>query len=102
MVEPGHPPAILTGRCAMVKQQRQQKVRRRKPAARPAGVGLPLIRPDTAGIDIGSMEIFVAVSPDRDPEYVRSFGTFTVDLHRLIQWLRDCGVGSVAMESTGV
>jgi len=33
---------------------------------------------------------------------VRSFGTFTGDLHRLADWFQQCGVRTVAMESTGV
>jgi transposase len=33
---------------------------------------------------------------------VRSFRTFTVELHRLADWLTACGVTTVAMESTGV
>ena len=32
----------------------------------------------------------------------RSFATFTHDLLRLADWLRECGVTHVAMESTGV
>lgn len=63
---------------------------------------LPVIRPDTAGIDVGSMEMFVAVAADRAEECVRRFGTFTSDLEELIKWLQECGVKSVAMESTGV
>jgi transposase len=43
-----------------------------------------------------------AVGPDQDPEPVRSFGTFTGDLHRLADWFEKCGVRTVAMESTGV
>lgn len=79
----------------------RKKGQRRKPS-KAATVGLPVIRPDTAGIDVGSMEMFVAVAPDRDEENVRSFGSFTADLQRLIGWLQECGVTSVAMESTGV
>jgi hypothetical protein len=33
---------------------------------------------------------------------VRKFRTFTADLHRLADWLVQCGVKTVAMESTGV
>jgi transposase len=33
---------------------------------------------------------------------VRRFGTFTVDLDALADWLMDCGVTTVAMASTGV
>ena len=60
------------------------------------------VRADAAGIDIGSQEIAVAVPPDRDPEPVRTFPTFTVDLESLADWLEQCGVRTVAMESTSV
>ena len=46
-------------------------------------VSLPVIEPNAAGIDVGSTEIFVAVPADRDPEPIRCFPTFTVDLERL-------------------
>ena len=55
-----------------------------------------------AAIDIGATLNVAAVGPDRDPEPVRSFGTFTADLHRMADWLESCGVTTVAMESTGV
>lgn len=64
--------------------------------------GLKVIHPDAAGLDIGSAEIWAAVSPDRTSEAVRKFGTFTPDLHALADWLAICGVDTVAMESTGV
>ena len=43
-----------------------------------------------------------AVRADRTPEPLRSFGTFTADLHRLVDWFTQCGVESVVMESTSV
>jgi transposase len=64
--------------------------------------GLPTIYPCAAGMDIGAEEIVVAVPPDRDPEPVRAFRTFTPDLHALVAWLVACGIDTVAMESTGV
>jgi transposase len=64
--------------------------------------GLSLTHPNAAGIDIGSASHFVAVPPDRDDEPVREFASFTTDLERLADWLRQCGVDTVAMESTGV
>ena len=63
---------------------------------------LPVMRPNAGGIDIGATEIFVAVPADRDTETVRSFPTFTEDLHTLADWLKQCRVDTVAMESTGV
>ena len=63
---------------------------------------LPVMRPNAAGVDIGATEILVAVPADRDAESVRSFPTFTEDLHALADWLQQCRVDTVAMESTGV
>lgn len=58
---------------------------------------------NAAGIDIASGIHFVAVPKDRDPEnHVRSFGAFTADLHGIADWLRECQISTVAMESTGV
>ncbi len=63
---------------------------------------LPVLYPDTAGIDIGSKSHFVAVPSDRDSNSVREFLTFTNDLHKMIQWLKDCRIKTIIMESTGV
>src|SRR5574337_1750137 len=63
---------------------------------------LSITHPNAAGIDIGSASHFVAVPPDRDDEPVREFNSFTIELHRLADWLDACGVDTVAMESTGV
>jgi len=58
--------------------------------------------PDAAGIDVGANEIWVAVAPDRTEQPVRRFGAFTRELKAIVQWLRNCGIVTVAMESTGV
>jgi hypothetical protein len=63
---------------------------------------LPILHLDAAGIDVGASELFVAVSADRDPQPVRSFPTFTRDLNALADWLQQCGIRSVGMESTSV
>ncbi len=55
-----------------------------------------------AATDVGATLHVAAVGPECDPEPVRSFGTFTGDLHRLADWLERCGVRTVAMEGTGV
>jgi transposase len=64
--------------------------------------GLSLTHPNAAGIDIGSASHWVAVPPHLDEQPVREFASFTADLQTLAQWLRKCGVDTVAMESTGV
>jgi transposase len=66
-----------------------------------------------AGIDVHAAVHFVAVSPEdvpagfvnRDgklPVGVRKFSSNTGDLEAIAAWLKDCGVTTVAMESTGV
>lgn len=76
--------------------------RRRRSAALPPE--LKHIHLNAAGIDVGAEAHFVAVSPSRDLDGkdVREFGAFTVDLCALADWLTQCGIETVAMESTGV
>ena len=63
---------------------------------------LPVVEANAAGVDIGATEVFVAVPADRDPQPIRCFATFTADLQRLADWLEQCQIRTVAMESTGV
>lgn len=63
---------------------------------------LKRIQPDAAGIDCGATSHWVAVAADHDPQPVREFATTTPELHRLADWLVQCGIKTVAMESTGV
>ena len=60
------------------------------------------IHSDAAGIDLGSRFHVVAVAPGRDAEPVRTFQSFTQDLHRLADWLKTVEITTVVMESTGV
>src|SRR4051794_34117821 len=55
-----------------------------------------------AAIDIGATLHVAAVGPDHDPEPVRTFGTFTDDLHRMADWFAACGIETIVMESTGI
>ena len=66
------------------------------------GPRLAVTNPNAAGIDIGCASHYVSVPADRDDEPVREFKSFTVDVHKLADWLDACGVDTVAMESTGV
>ncbi len=74
----------------------------RKNRTRPLPAPLQNVHLNAAGIDIGSEAHWVAVPPDADPKPVRKFGTFTADLQQLAAWLKQCGVETVVMESTGV
>jgi transposase len=63
---------------------------------------LTTINAAAAAIDIGSKMHMAAVDPACADNPVRSFGTFTRDLHQLADWFQSCGVTTIAMESTGV
>ena len=60
---------------------------------------LEVVNPRCAGIDVGSRSHFVAVGQDLND--VREFGVYADDLTQICQWLKEKGVTSVAMESTG-
>ena len=60
------------------------------------------VHPAAAAIDIGATVHVAAVGSNCDKEPVRTFRTFTADLHRLADWFSECGIKTVAMELTGV
>ena len=65
--------------------------------------GLPLMRADVAGIDIGSERHWVcAPTPDGNGREIADFGATTAELIRMAEWLQARRVQSAAMESTGV
>ena len=79
----------------------------------PASESLRLTNAHAAGIDVHAAVHFVAVPPaavpadsnnpdPQMPRHVRRFGACTPDLELLADWLKACGITSVAMESTGV
>ncbi len=65
--------------------------------------GLPVIRRNVAGIDLGSEQHWVcAPTLDGSGREIASFGATTSELMRMAEWLKARQVESVAMESTGV
>lgn len=64
--------------------------------------GLEITHPDTAGIDVGKDVMQVSVPSDRCEQSNRCFKTFTRDLTEIVNWLLQCGIKRVVMESTGV
>ena len=65
--------------------------------------GLPVVRAQVAGIDLGSQRHGVcAPALTGNGREVADFGATTPELQRLLQWLKVRQVESVAMESTGV
>jgi transposase len=65
--------------------------------------GLPVVRPNVAGIDLGSTNHWVcAPKSDGAGREVEQFGATTPELEKMVEWLKERNVESVAMESTGV
>jgi len=62
---------------------------------------LRVINPDAAGIDIGSTSHFVAVPEGRDKAVVREFECYTPDIKKMVEWLKQCSIKTIVMESTG-
>jgi transposase len=88
---------------------------RSKPASRPPRtqpVTLHVLNPNAAGIDVHADMHMVCVPADRvtavtddassQPANVRRFGANSCDLRAIADWLAECGVTTVALESTGV
>ena len=63
---------------------------------------LKLINLNAAGIDIGADSHWVSVPPTQEEQNVREFKCYTPDLYALADWLQECEVETVVMESTGV
>ncbi len=59
---------------------------------------LPVLDPLAAFVDVGSEHMHVSIGGDEP----KVFGTVTLQLHALRDWLLEQGVHSVAMEATGV
>lgn len=67
-----------------------------------SAVAMPIINVDAAGIDVSATMHAVAVPIGRDVENVKQFGAFTEDLLAIADWLKQCKISTVAMESTGI
>jgi len=60
---------------------------------------MEVINSHAAGIDVGSRSHHVAVN--QELKDVREFGVYASDHDQMIEWLREMGVKTIAMESTG-
>ena len=94
-------PAIATKRCKWHEMNRKQR-REMTRKLQSEDLSLEVINPDAAGIDIGNESHYVAVSQKRDSQPVRRFGCTTAELKAIADWLKQCGIRTVAMQSTGV
>jgi transposase len=62
-------------------------------------ISMEVINSHAAGIDVGSRSHHVAVN--QELKDVREFGVYASDHDQMIEWLREMGVKTIAMESTG-
>lgn len=53
-----------------------------------------------AGTDIGAEQICVCIPGPERTQIVRTFGSYTADLHALADWLVENGTQTIAMDST--
>lgn len=83
-------------------QERQYKSKRKGVFVPKLAKHLEHINVMAAGVDVGSKSHFVAIPEGCDTVSVREFKSFTTDLFELANWLKKCGIETVAMESTGV
>jgi transposase len=58
--------------------------------------------PNAAAIDVGASSHWVGAPAHLTQDPVREFGAMTDDLNAMADWLNQCGVDTVALESTGV
>ena len=82
----------------MNRKQRRETMRK----IQSEDLSLEIVHPDAAGIDIGNESHYVAVPPTRDSQPVRRFGCTTAEVKAMADWLKQCGIRTVAMQSTGV
>src|SRR5437899_10089836 len=65
-----------------------------------ADLSLEVVHPDAAGIDIGNESHYVAVPSARDRQPVRRFGCTTAEVKAMADWLKQCKIQTIAMQST--
>src|SRR6201988_1984398 len=82
----------------MNRKQRRETMRKMESQE----LSLEVVHPDAAGIDIGNEFHYVAVPPSRDGQPVRRFRCTTAELKAMADWLKQCRIRTVAMQSTGV
>ncbi len=90
----------MSKNTSTLKKDQKEKVIKRK--ANSTADFFQQINPHAAGIDIGSKSHYVAVRTSSGEVNIKEFSAFTPDLYKLAQYLKENGVTTVAMESTGV
>lgn len=62
-------------------------------------IGMEIVNPNAAGIDVGSRSHFVAIGQRK--EDVNEYGVYAEDNQNIVKLLKENGIKTVAMESTG-
>src|SRR5215813_3338819 len=95
---------VIREDAAMARAARRpgERQHRKRRSSQARAAPLKQMNLNAAGIDVGADCHWVAVPPDRDEQPVQRFGAFTADLYVLAEWLRQCQIETVVMESTGV
>src|SRR5499427_9334094 len=95
---------VMREEAAMARAARRpgDRQHRKRRSSQAHAAPLKQMNLNAAGIDVGADAHWVAVPPDRDEEPVQCFGAFTADLYVLAEWLRQCQMETVVLESPGV
>src|SRR5215470_17320330 len=82
----------------MNRKQRREMMRKMQSE----DLNLEVVHAQATGIDIGNESHYVALPPSLDPQPVRCFGCTTAELKKMAEWLTQCAIRTVALQSTGV
>ena len=77
----------------MSKQKKQQATQ---------SLSFGIIYPGAAGLDVGSMNMFVSYPGADSVQTVKEYNAYTADLHQMAKELKQAGVTHIAMEATGI
>jgi transposase len=75
--------------------------RRAAPPSASSEILNTLKHPDAGGVDVGAEELVAAVPMGRAAQCVQTFSSFTSGVNALRDWFLECGIKTVAIESTG-
>jgi transposase len=87
--------------ACFVKQQYEVMSKKNNQQKQPP-LALGIIYPQAAGLDVGSMSMFISY-PARDGiQTVKEYNAYTQDLHEMAKDLQQAGITHLAMEATGI
>lgn len=81
---------------------RRNKVMSKTQKGKENQIGLGIIYPHSAGLDVGSMNMMLSYQDSQGNGVLKEYGSFTEDLHTIGKDLKEAGVTHIAMEATGV